>query len=61
VQNVKTILRLTIEFLLPGLYFLVRKNDISNAHLIVKQLDEAFSTVGFVYLTNHGIDQTTVK
>ncbi|XP_046448257.1 2-oxoglutarate-dependent dioxygenase htyE-like [Daphnia pulex] len=39
---------------------LVRENDISNAHLIVKQLDEAFSTVGFVYLTNHGIDQTII-
>jgi isopenicillin N synthase-like dioxygenase len=27
----------------------------------VKQLDDAFSTVGFVYLINHGIDQTKVK
>ncbi|XP_057376644.1 uncharacterized protein LOC130697868 [Daphnia carinata] len=30
------------------------------ADRVVKQLDEAFSTVGFVYLTNHGIQQTTI-
>lgn len=27
---------------------------------VVQQLDEAFSTVGFVYLKNHGVDQSKV-
>lgn len=35
--------------------------DDNKTDRVVKQLDEAFSTVGFVYLTNHGIQQATVK
>ena len=28
---------------------------------IAAELDSAFSTIGFVYLKNHGIDQQTVR
>ncbi|XP_032790040.2 UPF0676 protein C1494.01 isoform X2 [Daphnia magna] len=34
--------------------------DDNKTDRVVKQLDEAFSTVGFVYLTNHGIQQATI-
>ena len=39
----------------------ILEENVNNSNLIVKQLDDAFSTVGFVYLINHGIDQTKVK
>jgi len=33
----------------------------STVDRIVKELDSAFSTVGFVYLKNHGIEQEAVN
>ena len=32
-----------------------------NVKVLAKQMFDAFSTVGFVYITNHGMNQKTVR